>query len=150
GAYLVAVTVTGSDSSVVSGAQVYQVGQYQYTWSVILNGSPYVLPPGTEVGDPDFAFAPALNGLYGVGLSVSSAAGGTSSTSVYFVVTGAPPSAGIVGAPARGQEGTPIKLGAAAGSGLSGTLTYDWAVHLNGNTTPVVVENNDATGFLSF
>ena len=119
-----------------------------YTWAVTFNGQPY--PPGTATNGPSFTFTPAVNGLYGVSLNVVDSNGGTAGTSVFFVVTGAPPAASILGAPATGEEGTPIKLGASVNPGLSGKLFFNWAVYLNGGSTPYVTENNDTTGFLSF
>jgi streptogramin lyase len=121
-----------------------------YAWVVTFNGGAYILPAGTVTNAAAFTFTPAANGLYGVSLNVVDSDGGTSGTSVFFVVSGAPPTASILGAPTFGQEGTPIRLGAAGNPGLSGPLTYNWAVFLNGSTTPYVTQNGDTTGFLSF
>src|SRR5262249_13579137 len=121
-----------------------------YTWVVTFNGGAYTLPAGTVTSAPGFTFTPTVNGLYGGSLNVSDSDGGTSGTSVFFVVSGAPPTASILGAPAFGQEGTPIRLGAAGTPGLSGPLTYNWAVFLGGSTTPYLTQSGDTTGFLSF
>ncbi len=117
-------------------------------WSVTRNGQPFALPTGTITNTANFAFTPTDGGLFAVTLAAADSAGGVGSATVFIQVSGAvAPTAVILGAPSRGQKGTPITLAAAGDLNLTGPFTYDWTVTgpLGSFSVP-----NDKTGTITF
>ncbi len=107
-----------------------------YDWKVFADGRLVATLP--DAAAP--TYTPPADGIYGFTLTVSDGRGGSGSGGAQAFVTGSAPIARILGAPARGPEGTPILLSAALTSAVvEDALTYSWQVFKNG--TPYLAGN---------
>ncbi len=103
-----------------------------YSWSVTLNGQPFSLQPGTTTGS-SLTFTPSGGGLYAVTLNVQDSAANTGTSTTSFLVNAVTLTTSILGAPDTVSTGNAITLASTViGSGVSGTLNYDWSVTRNG------------------
>ncbi len=62
-------------SSITDLSQAETAAGYTYSWSVQLNGSPYILPGNPTTSGPSLVFAPTLSGSYTISLSTTDASG---------------------------------------------------------------------------
>jgi hypothetical protein len=123
---------------------------FQYSWSVSLNGSPFMLPLGTITNADSFTFVPTQGGTYLLSLAVSDGQGGKGAGSTAILVSGAAPAVQIIVAPSvTVPEGTPVTLNTkVTDATLGGQLTYNWTITPN-NGQPIITES-DTIGTITF
>jgi len=118
----------GAEISLSSEAGGPDIDVLTYAWSVKRDGED--LPNTSDT--PDFAFAPALPGVYVVTLTATGRFDTMATTTAEITVINAAPTAEITGAPAdpvnRNQE---VSLGANTNDPDEDDLTYTWSVTRN-------------------